>query len=137
MPEIDIKFDLKGPLFAGGAPQEAAKALHETAVELVAEGEGAVKEQLYTGHGLITGYYRRSVHGDMVSNLRGKVHDGGVGAKAKPVVYGAWLEGISSRNEQTRFKGYAMFRNAAQQLQQMAKGILEKHIKRAIQGMGG
>jgi len=32
------------------------------------------------------------------------------------VVYGGWLEGISSRNKTTRFKGYHAFRVMKEQL---------------------
>lgn len=37
------------------------------------------------------------------------VHDRGV-------IYGPWLEGTSRRNQTTRFKGYASFRKATQEL---------------------
>lgn len=33
------------------------------------------------------------------------------------VVYGPWLEGVSKRNQETRFKGYFSFRRAAQSMQ--------------------
>jgi len=39
---------------------------------------------------------------------------------------------VSSRNETTRFKGYAMFRNAKQQLERMKRGILEHRIQQAL-----
>jgi hypothetical protein len=49
-----------------------------------------------------TGNYRRNVSGK-VQGDEGTIDDGGV-------VYGAWLEGTSSRNQATQFKGYAAFR---------------------------
>lgn len=57
-----------------------------------------------------TGYYESNVR---VRNGN-EVWDGGL---AGPV-YGPWLEGVGSRNETTRFKGYHAFRKAAIALQQ-------------------
>lgn len=40
------------------------------------------------------------------------------------VVYGPWLEGTSSRNRTTRFKGYFSFRRAADELRRKLPGLL-------------
>lgn len=55
-----------------------------------------------------TGYYESRV---MVHNTSGspEVWDGGFAGPA----YGPWLEGLGSRNNTTRFKGYHAFRKAA------------------------
>ena len=55
-----------------------------------------------------TGYYESNVR---IHNTS-EVWDGGL---AGPV-YGPWLEGVGSRNNTTRFKGYHAFRKAAQAL---------------------
>ncbi len=124
MPEI--KVSLHGPIFQSGLPANVIQDTLRGAIgDLVAEGEREVKLQLYPGHGLKTGHYRRSVHGEITTSLHGTVHD-------SKVVYGPWLEGVSSRNETTRFKGYAMFRNATQKLQGMARDTLEKWVKKAL-----
>ena len=76
-----------------------------------------------------TGHYRRNVHGK-VENLVGRISDGGV-------VYGPWLEGTGSRNQTTRFKGYASFRKTAQYIQKEKLGpALEKAAARIVQEMG-
>ena len=130
MPQLDISVSAHGPIFQMGLPQAAiADTLHGTVKELVNEGEKAVDAQLYPGHGLITGHYRRSVHGEMTSTLNGKVHDSGV-------IYGPYLEGVGSRNQTTRFKGYAMFRNARQKLEGMKMDILLKWVKKAVDKLG-
>jgi len=73
-----------------------------------------------------TGNYRRNVHGKVRSigpNTVGKIHDSGV-------VYGPWLEGTSSRNQTTRFKGYASFRRVKQWLEKgIASRVMKKHVK--------
>lgn len=42
--------------------------------------------------------------------------------------YGPWLEGVGSRNESTRFKGYHGFRLAAQEVSGMAPEIAAKAV---------
>lgn len=121
---MQITVHAAGPFFSLGSGP-IRDAIHDTVRELVAEGESQVKEQLYPGHGLITGHYRRSIHGEVLGSMNGTVHDSNV-------VYGPWLEGVSSRNDRTRFKGYAMFRRTFQQLGRMADGLLKKHIGRAL-----
>ena len=120
MPEIRVS----GPFFTLGAGP-AQKAITDSIREIVAEGERSVDAQLYPGHGLRTGHYRRSVHGELTDSLHGRIHD-------SKVVYGPWLEGVSSRNASSRFKGYRAFRNAFQQLERTKDAILHKHIKRAV-----
>jgi hypothetical protein len=53
------------------------------------------------------------------------VHDRGI-------IYGPWLEGTGSRNATTRFKGYASFRRAAQQLEGQVPGLLTSIIDRCV-----
>lgn len=125
---LGISIRQRGPLLAGKGPAEVQEAMRGTIKELVAEGERAVKLQLYPRHGLLTGNYRRSIHGELENSLHGRVHDSNI-------VYGPWLEGISSRNATTRFKGYAMFRNATQQLQRMVGNVLDKYVRRAAGGL--
>lgn len=123
MPQITVS--MHGPFFTAAAPAAIKDAMSDTVRELVAEGESRVQLQLYPGHGLITGHYRRSIHGEVLGPFSGTVHD-------SLVVYGPWLEGVSSRNERSRFKGYAMFRNAFQQLQRIAQDVADKHVRRAV-----
>lgn len=53
------------------------------------------------------------------------VHDRGI-------IYGPWLEGTGSRNKTTRFKGYASFRRATQQLKREAPQILVPVVERCV-----
>ena len=122
MPEIRVT--TSGPFFSLGAGP-VQQAVTDSIREIVNEGEKNVKGQLYPGHGLITGHYRRSVHGELTDSLHGRIHD-------SLVVYGPWLEGVSSRNDRSRFKGYRAFRNAFQRLEQTKDAIVRKHIARAI-----
>ncbi len=126
MPVGSVQVKLRGPVLNGQAPPIVKDALKDAIGDLVVEGERKVKLQLYPGHGQITGHFQRSIHGEMASSLHGIIHD-------SKVIYGPWLEGVSSRNQTTRFKGYAMFRNARQQLGRIASGVLRSHVSKALQ----
>ena len=64
----------------------------------------------------------------MPKGLTGRIDDGNV-------VYGPWLEGTSSRNQTTRFKGYHSFQIVRQQLQNEMPAIMQAQIGRAVQGL--
>jgi len=71
-----------------------------------------------------TGNYRRNVSAEVRPSLSVVLSDGGV-------IYGPWLEGVSSRNQSTRFKGYATFRKTGQWLNKQIPKEAEK-LKKAI-----
>ena len=62
-----------------------------------------------------TGFYESRVRTDRL-RVGSEVSDSGV-------IYGPWLEGTSSRNQSTRFKGYATYRKATQTMQRRAPRI--------------
>ena len=122
---MTVEVKLRGPLLEGRAPAIITEAIKAAVADVTAEGERDVKLQLRPGHGLVSGHYRRSIHGETGSALHGRIHDSNV-------VYGPWLEGVSSRNQTTRFKGYAMFRNATQQLERKKGALLEHRVRQAV-----
>jgi len=135
---VTVKVSMHGPFFQHGAAPVIA-ALHDGIQETVLQGEREIVKMAQPRPGGVlhsrsyaaahrytqTGHYARSIHGRMVSSLHGVINDSGV-------VYGPWLEGVSSRNQATRFKGYAMFRKAKEKLQGLASGILQKHVQKAL-----
>lgn len=64
-----------------------------------------------------TGYYQSHITTNRVGEAY-IVTDG-------TVVYGPWLEGTGSRNDETRFKGYFTFRLVAQKVEVKASSIAE------------
>ena len=116
---------VSGPFFDRG-DAKVKRAIAGTTQDLVERGEQMVKRQLYPGHGHITGTLRRSISGHMTGPLSGII--------ATPVVYGAFIEGVSRRNQTTRFKGYAMFRRTAKALDKMVSPLFRVHFKRARLG---
>ncbi len=74
-----------------------------------------------------TGHFRRSVNA---------VHSKSASRIQSNVIYGPWLEGVSSRNQATRFRGYSMFRKTGQEIEKMASPLLEKRVNKFIRSLG-
>lgn len=139
MPRIDITIEKRGAIFR--LPQQQVSRARQRAIkELVEYGEQELDKRLRPRPAGVylsveqarpgeasTGNYRRHVHG-RVENLRGIIDDGNV-------VYGPWLEGISSRNQTTRFKGYASFRRTSEAIQKRAKPVLRSHVDRLVRSL--
>lgn len=116
-------FKNKGPVFDG----RAASASHAYAI---AAGGVAARVTVDAVKGLLsgslkhpTGYYESQVTSDRSSSEVNVVSDSGV-------VYGPWLEGVSSMNARSRFKGYAAFRKTAQALNHSS--VIESAIKQVL-----
>lgn len=115
---IEAEARVTGPLFDGRA-RAALDDFAEAAEEALAkEGVNKVRQVLATSLRNSTGFYESQIRADTV---RGDhvVDDSGV-------VYGPWLEGVTSANQSTGFPGYQQFRRATQQLQARAAQIAER-----------
>lgn len=77
-----------------------------------------------------TPYYETQIRVDRVADDEAVVNDTGV-------VYGPWLEGTSSRNQTTRFKGYHAFREAEAETTTRIDEIVAPHVARAVRTLGG
>ena len=136
-----IEVEVSGPLLKKGAKltrdamEDAVQELVELGIDRLHRGlrprpAGLYKSAAQAQKGKAsTGNYRRNVHGE-VQGLTGRIDDGGV-------IYGPWLEGTSSRNQTTRFKGYGAFRLTAQWLEKKADDVLEKHTRKAAKRLRG
>ena len=72
----------------------------------------------------------KAIQGIRRDKLHGLVWDAGV-------IYGPWLEGVGSRNQTTRFKGYHAARRTSTALQKQAPRLAQRHIARAMRRMNG
>ena len=127
---VTFDVELKGPVFenASAKIQDGIGDVLQAAVEA---GEQHLDETLRprpagvylsaeeAGKAKSIGNYRRQVQGKVESDLHAQITDNGC-------IYGPWLEGIGSRNEVTRFKGYSSFRKTAQWLQERIGDIANK-----------
>jgi hypothetical protein len=109
-PKTSAEFKIKGPVFQ--KPLKLAEAVNRGLLDLATiEGSNKVKEQLYPGHGLITGNLRNHIGASIVRDFIAQV-DAGEERYGRNLIYAAWVEGVSPRNKKSVFKGYHMFENA-------------------------
>jgi hypothetical protein len=113
-----ITITLSGPMFTGAPSAVIAAMLREMQYQVAAQVSADVHQNLDRSLQFPTPYYETQI---MVQDRVDTwvVHDRGV-------AYGPWLEGTSSRNRRTRFKGYASFRRATATATQKAPAIVAK-----------
>lgn len=125
---VNIKVDQKGAIFNASATKAAGQRMTTRINDAIAqEGVNRVKARLGQVLQNPTGYYESRIQVDRRSQYRG-ITDGGV-------VYGGWLEGVSSRNKTTRFKGYRTFRIVQQQLSKDTRALAQPLIDQYVQEM--
>lgn len=118
----NITVTLSGPLFTGMVPAMMTAMIDEMkqviASQILADWHANLDRSLQHP----TPYYETQI---MVENRVDDwvVHDRGI-------VYGPWLEGVSSRNHSTRFKGYASLRRAMDTVVRGKAGPLIGHVAR-------
>ena len=133
-----VGFDIKqtGPLFAEDMPQNLLEAVNSGLLELaLIEGSNDVKDQLYEGHGFVTGNLKNHIGADLVDDLVAQV-DAGKNRYGANLEYAAWIEGIGSRNPRSRFKGYHMFENTRKRIEghpKMGDKYIGRSSERALQ----
>jgi hypothetical protein len=119
-----VRVRLAGPLVEG----KANAIVDAMMVSAVAEVADYAKYEVLTQLGKVlvnpTGYYESQIADTPVTPFLHRIHDSGV-------VYGPWLEGISSRNQTTRFKGYHTFRIVQGRISQKSSAIIAAHFARA------
>jgi hypothetical protein len=127
---VSVHVRYSGPLFSRSRIADAMRKIDDDAEKDLADAvEAQVHANLRKSLKNPTGYYQSRITKER-SGAGWKVHDGGV-------VYRCWLEGVGSRNQTTRFKGYASFRRAKQTVEARANGIGDRAVKRHIRKLGG
>lgn len=125
-----ISVKTTGPIFDGrasAAGKELAKAVTEAVAAFALE---AVQRNLDASIRRPTPYYETQINIATTALTERRVNDRGV-------VYGPWLEGTSSRNQSTRFKGYASFRKAHTATVSAVDSIISGPVRVAVAKMGG
>lgn len=121
---------MTGPLYDGTAADAVTDFLDATTRDLADLGLNEVQSRLRSVLKDPTGHYMSKVTTDRASTDRVEITDNGV-------IYGPWLEGTSSRNKTTRFKGYSTFRRTVQWLEGQVDNVAGTHLGRAMPRMGG
>ena len=107
-----------GPVFDGQAAAMVNGAAASVKAALEKEADQLAVELFTQSIKVSKGVFLGSIHVESITMSSSRV-------TTDIVTYGPWLEGTSSRNQTTRFKGYAGFRRAAQQLDSRAEAIAE------------
>lgn len=116
-----------GSLFDGRAEVEIEGGI-QVVLDTVAQiGEDRIQNTLGDVLQNPTGYYESKIHTNRA------VYDRTI--SDLPVVYGPWLEGVGSRNQTTRFKGYATFRKVAQSLEKDADMIAVQVLTHVMEAL--
>jgi hypothetical protein len=110
---MEVTVIASGPLFSGVSSALVERYTQEGGEEVAQWADAEVHRVLNQVLRAPTGYYESQVRVERASADSFSITDGGV-------VYGPWLEGISSRNDSTRFKGYATFRRVAERVEKRA-----------------
>ena len=138
--EIKTTVELQGNFFKPIAPHLLEGFVQKGIEDLVQIGEGFLMDRLkpQSGGGVYlntppsqggsTGNYRRNIS-TSVKTLSARIDDGGV-------IYGPWLEGITSRNgSRPRFPGYSSFRKASQKMEKDRDGVFRKTLNEYVRKM--
>ena len=120
-----ITVSTTGPFFDHGK-RTLDEALKETVATLLKEAEAKTNAQLYLGHGVITGEYKRSIHSRFQSSFHGIVEEDR-SDKGKVLERGRYWKSTGHR-----FKGYGAFRKGAQHARRVAKEMAGKVYKKAV-----
>jgi hypothetical protein len=98
---FDVKFEVDGPAFSGTIPKVMQGIINRGLLDLATiEGSNRVKDQLYPGHGRITGNLRNHVGANLISDNKAVV-DAGEARYGEDIEYAEKVE-----------RRYGMFRNA-------------------------
>jgi hypothetical protein len=106
---LSVNVKSSGPLIEHDPRHYVEGEIRDEVREVTDEASRLAQDVLQPGHGVRTGEYKSTIHGAITDSMHGEITDGNAAV-------GAWLEGVSSRNEISRFKGYHHFRIAGQEI---------------------
>lgn len=122
-----------GPIFEPGRAKAVLDAwAHDTARELGDQGVTELRAFPMDKTGRARGGFQANVHSEVngpVARIRGPMIRG--------VTWAPWLEGTSTRNSSTGFKGYRLFRKTRLSLQRKAVDVGQRVMRRYIGDLGG
>ena len=91
------------------------------------EGQANVQSQLYGGHGKVTGNLYAHIGAALVGPMTAQF-DAGHNRYGRNLIYSYWVEGVSTLNARSRFKGYRMFRNARKNIESKGSALIDRYI---------
>jgi hypothetical protein len=126
---FDLQVQATGPVFNGQARRAVDDFLTEAEEHVAQEGVNVVRNELGRVLRNPTGFYESQITSDRQRD--------DMAVTDSKVVYGPWLAGVSSRNQTSRFKGYAHWRRATDRLQDNAAALAEQVLPKFLRRMNG
>lgn len=127
---VNVSVTQRGPLFAVAASKaRAQRATTEVNEALAQEAKRRVDARLRHVLRNPTGEYQSNI-----AVLRGERYRGVWDSNS---IKGGWLEGVSSRNRITRFKGYRTFRMVQQSMRNDATKLAEPVVAQMVRELNG
>jgi hypothetical protein len=123
-----FKPTIKGPLFTN-SKKYTDQFLIEAKAEVALESKRRILARLRQVLQHPTGLYESKI---TISKRRGEPFVSDLG-----IIYGGWLEGVSRRNQTTRFKGYFTFRRIKQEIIIDTPKIVARQFQKYIDRMNG
>lgn len=124
-----MRIEEHGPLFDGGFGRIVDEMIQEMVWEVGAQASANVHHNADGSFKNPTPYYETQITVER--------HDSDVLVHDRGVVYGPWLEGVSSRNALTRFKGYHIWRRAAQEVERQVPALIGPILARYLARLRG
>lgn len=128
---MDFRYDITmhGPLLDGRAPGIADQMIAAVTEHITDVARDTVLSYSADFKSHPTWRWEMDLTGVVLDPHHGRIYD--------TVPYTAWLEGVSSRNMSSRFKGYHMWKYSAAWLQQTAGAIAQTVIAHWMPFLGG
>ncbi len=124
---ISYRVSYDGSLFNGVADRLLVRMQAELEKAIATRAEQLISERLDRVLRHPTGFYQ--------SQIAVRREGGHYVVNDNDVIYGPWLEGVGSRNQTTRFKGYATFRKVTQLMERQSTRIGERMLDRYARRM--
>jgi hypothetical protein len=123
-----ITTEVSGPFFTSFRRHAIISGFLSEAVATVSDmTEAELRAQMHAKFRHPTGYFESRMLMTPAGEYRRVIDD--------PVIYGAWLEGTSKRNQSTRFKGYKIWKRTRQKMRKLATPIAQKILDGWIGGL--
>lgn len=120
---INLTMDTVGPLFTPGQVDAVMRQfMDETKDEVAQTGLRLLRARFGSTFKHPTGRYESRVVIDRAGRESDRV------ITDHFVIYGSWLEGSSSRNQSTKFKGYQSFRKVRLQVRRLVTPIAQEKL---------
>ncbi len=122
-----------GPLLQANVSETVRRGIRSGLFDVASEIVGTVHDDLYPGHGWVTGRLRGSIGARQFSDLGYEVTSGAI--TGQPVVYAYWVETGKRNGRQTKFRGHHMFKKASAKWansQSRIDQIMTAYIKQAL-----